>query len=224
MPTQLFVDCINGNLPKPRWVSRKDFSEEKDKNPLVKYCWSFGNNGRDYMYGKDIEPYKRALHAAVVDDNLELLQNMGFAPPRTDEKDLKKRRLFYTKWAKTTNPKERGLEVLERLERLQSLEQLERPERFSVDYQDVIIPENSVIYCDIPYRYASNSKKNTEKYGVEFNYERFYVWAKEQKNIYISEYWMPDGFECIAEIERSGHMSATNNSHKVVEKLFVPKK
>lgn len=92
----------------------------------------------------------------------------------------------------------------------------------STDYQAVPIPENSVIYCDIPY-------KDTETYQshkkMEFDYERFYDWAyKQTQPTFISEYWMPeDRFVCIAEIKRKETFSASNNSKKVTERIFVPK-
>ena len=92
----------------------------------------------------------------------------------------------------------------------------------SSDYQAVPIPDNSVIYCDIPYAdtdaYQSHKK-------MEFDYERFYDWAYRQTQpTFISEYWMPeDRFVCIAEIKRKETFSASNNSTKVAEKIFVPK-
>ena len=53
-----------------------------------------------------------------------------------------------------------------------------------------------VIYCDIPY-------KGTTKYKTEsFPYEKFYEWVKEMSinnTVLISEYDMPDEFECIWE-------------------------
>lgn len=93
---------------------------------------------------------------------------------------------------------------------------------YSTDYQNVPIPQNSVIYCDIPY-------KDTGKYQrykkIEFDYERFYDWAERQSQpIFISEYQMPeDRFTAIAEIKRTGTMSATNNAEKVTERIFIPK-
>ena len=92
----------------------------------------------------------------------------------------------------------------------------------STDYQAVPIPDNSVIYCDIPYKdtrtYQSHKK-------TEFDYERFYDWAyKQTQPIFISEYFMPeDRFVCIAEIKRKETFSSTNNSKKVTERIFVPK-
>lgn len=46
-------------------VGIEDFSRLKDSEPYVRYCWSFGNNGRDYLYSKEIEPYKKAWHYAI---------------------------------------------------------------------------------------------------------------------------------------------------------------
>lgn len=86
------------------------------------------------------------------------------------------------------------------------------------DYQDVEILPDSVIYCDIPYR-------NTNVYDKDnpFDYERFYEWCLRQTEpVFISEYWMPDEFECVAEIKHNSTMCATSNN-RVVEKVFVPK-
>ena len=91
----------------------------------------------------------------------------------------------------------------------------------STDYQAVQIPENSVIYCDIPYK---NTRTYQRHKKTDFDYERFYNWAYSQMQpIFISEYWMPeDRFRCIAEIKRTDTFSATNNSKKVAERVFVP--
>ena len=92
----------------------------------------------------------------------------------------------------------------------------------STDYQAVPIPDNSVIYCDIPYANTGAYQRHKK---TEFDYERFYDWAYRQTQpIFISEYWMPeDRFVCIAEIKRKETFSATNNSKKVTERIFVPK-
>jgi hypothetical protein len=53
-----------------KWVSREDFHLHRNKDTwyggLVKTCWSFGNNQRSYLFGKDIEENKRLLHEIVV--------------------------------------------------------------------------------------------------------------------------------------------------------------
>lgn len=81
------------------------------------------------------------------------------------------------------------------------------------------IPENATIYCDIPY-------KNTDKYGnQEFDYDRFYDWAEQQENIYISEYWMPeDRFEVKAEKRKLSTLAAKSNRKETIEKIFAPRR
>jgi 16S rRNA G966 N2-methylase RsmD len=48
------------------WVSREEFNALKSgdswRSGLIKTCWSFGNNQRDYIYGKDIESLKKEMH------------------------------------------------------------------------------------------------------------------------------------------------------------------
>lgn len=86
-------------------------------------------------------------------------------------------------------------------------------------YEDVKIKNNSVIYCDIPYR-------NTAGYiSGAFDYDKFYKWRQTQNNIYISEYNMPAAeFREVYNIEKTVLMSAKSNSIKAVEKLFIPRK
>lgn len=65
----LFVKALNGELAEDkRWISREDFFRLKDSDPLVRLCWSFGNRGDTYLYSKEIEPYKKAVHTAIVQD------------------------------------------------------------------------------------------------------------------------------------------------------------
>lgn len=90
---------------------------------------------------------------------------------------------------------------------------------FNTDYRKVEVPENSVIYCDIPY-------ENTQVYGTEkqrFSHAEFYEWCAEQHQpLFISSYSMPyEQFVCVAEYTHRSTLSATANN-KVTERLFVP--
>ncbi len=116
-----------------------------------------------------------------------------------------------------------SLESLQRLQSLQSLQSLQRLqslETHCADYQSIEIPQNAVIYCDIPYR-------GTEGYGINFDYERFYEWAKKQKNIYISEYNMPDDFQCVwqkqVKVSVDSNKKHNDDKNNRVEKLFIYK-
>ena len=75
---QLIKDTLAGKYANERrWISRGDFYRLKDVDGYVKYIWSFGNNGKDYLYGKEIEPWKKALHFARVLKDPSLLQEFG---------------------------------------------------------------------------------------------------------------------------------------------------
>lgn len=140
-----FEMAINGEFNNEnRWISREEFYQLKDTDPYVAICFSFGNNLVDYLYGKDVEPIKKALYYSRVFNNDTLLEEEG--------------RLV-------------TLERLKRLRQLQSLDNVKRLRQLqitNVSYDKVPLQENSVIYCDIPY-------KNTKKYcHNEFDYDKFY--------------------------------------------------
>ena len=204
---QGFQMAIQGKFKNEnRWISRSDFFRLRRSDPYVAMCFSFGNDLKTYCYGRDIEKYKKMIHEIVYGDT-----------PRNRLKAykhfMKECKKIYRNWT---------LESLERLERLQSLERLERLQSLghlelsNCDYADVELSNcDYVIYCDIPY-------KGTNAYNQDFDYDRFYTWARRQKNIYISSYEMPDDFECIATIPRRGNMSAVNKDGIKQEKIFIP--
>ena len=241
--TQLFLDAISGKYKdETRWISREDFFALKDTDPYVCYCWSFGNNGRSYLYSKEIEPYKKACHFAIVFDEWKLLEEL--CPEVVDAAkkalegmgDRKLRRLRFgpsiVKELKRlgdwdlvqNNPlykschwrggkldgKQNDLQSLQSLERLQSLQSL------NMSYDEIEIKPDSVVYCDIPYR-------NTNDYGMDFDYEKFYAWAESQRElVVISEYSMPeDRFTCVAKIKHTSTLCSIK-TNTVQEKLFVP--
>lgn len=101
------------------------------------------------------------------------------------------------------------LQSLESLCRLQSLE------CFNESYEKINILNNSVVYCDPPY-------KDTAKYLSEFNHEDFYNWCRNQKSlVFISEYNMPDDFYLVYTFKRKDIFS--DNSKDVMECLYCNK-
>ena len=75
--SRLFVAAVNGQYKgESRWISREDFFRLKESDPFVRYCWSFGNNGMKYIYSEAVEPYKRALHYAVVFGDFAALRRL----------------------------------------------------------------------------------------------------------------------------------------------------
>ena len=62
---KLFEDALDGDIEKyepERFRSREDFFAERESNPLVRLVYSFGNNQRNYLYAREIEPYKKSVH------------------------------------------------------------------------------------------------------------------------------------------------------------------
>lgn len=75
---QLFSDAVDGKFrDERRWISREDFFRLKEKEAYVKICWSFGNKGKEYLYSKEVEPWKKALHFARVLGDTSLMREFG---------------------------------------------------------------------------------------------------------------------------------------------------
>lgn len=221
---KLFLDGIKGKYKnEKRWISKEDFNKEKNKSAYIRCVWSFGNKGTNYLYGKEIEPYKKAYWYAVMYDDFSLLWALGINIPKIKAKNYKEKRLAIARELKRLkkNSRDQALERLERLQSLQSLEALERLERlqmFTKSYDEVPIKENSVVYCDIPY-------ENTAEYvNDEFNHKKFYDWAYNQKEIVvISSYEVSDNrFKRVINLKKNSNLQGGFGNIKN-EGLFVAK-
>lgn len=74
----LFIDALNGKYnDEKRWISREDFFRLKDTDPYVVFVWSFGNNLRTYLYSREIEPLKKAIHYAIFFSDYSLGKELG---------------------------------------------------------------------------------------------------------------------------------------------------
>lgn len=97
---------------------------------------------------------------------------------------------------------------------------------FNCSYQDLEIPENSLIYCDPPYE---NTYSDIEGYGkLSFSHVEFWEWCrtktKEGHQVFISEYNAPNDFKCVWEKQAKSSLSANGKigGNKIsTEKLFV---
>ena len=245
-----FEMALNGEFEnEKRWISREEFFRLRDTDPYVAICFSFGNNLSNYMYSEDIEPIKEAYHYALFFGDYSIAKermDIDFTPLEKchtiKDKYAMLKRIVKTTTTTTHLSVETRLQSMERQGRVcrvwkASKDAVAISERnangntklplsdviefYSTDYQDVPIPQNSVIYCDIPYKDTGTYQSHKK---TEFDYERFYDWAYSQTQpIFISEYFMPeDRFRCIAEIKRTETFSPNNNQKSVAEKVFVP--
>ena len=224
---KLFLDCCYGKYTlenHKEWISREEFFRLKDDDAYIALVWSFANNGVDYLYAKDLEPFKKALHYAVFFSDLSLMNEQGITLNDTEETDIYQRYLWFARQLKfiKKNPVyfenlTRAIEI-ERLQSLQSLQSLQEDyvsafEKVKMQYAEKGL--EILTYCDIPYQGS-----NCGKYKG-FDNDRFHEWAREQDNIYISEYTMPDDFKPVAWCEKNILSAANGNSDKAIEKLFV---
>ena len=180
-------------------IANGDFTIQDCVN---KYCASFGNNGRSYLWNEDIEKVKTNVE--------DMLCNTT----------LNKRRLAFRKFIKfLINEKQfdliklKNIQQLQNLERLQRLERLERLER--LDIFDIDYSEYDVVYFDIPY-------KGTEKYGFKFDYDKFYKFFKSLgKPAFLSEYNAP--FTCVGAFDKRAlfrDLSRLKGKRTNLEKLY----
>lgn len=86
------------------------------------------------------------------------------------------------------------------------------------NYLELQIPNNSIIYCDPPY-------KGTTKYKDNFDHIVFWQWCRDMANkghvVFISEYNAPNDFKSVWEKEIVSSLTQDTGSKKAVEKLFT---
>lgn len=100
---------------------------------------------------------------------------------------------------------------------LKQIDYLRGVEFHCCSYDELIMPKNSIIYCDPPYR-------NTKRYDTgDFDYDKFYDWcimqSKSGNKVFISEYCMPEVFREVWSMEVRCNINIEKN--KRVEKLFT---
>jgi site-specific DNA-adenine methylase len=113
------------------------------------------------------------------------------------------------------------LERLEQLEQLERLERLERLELSALDYRDVSVPDNAVVYCDPPYQGTAEYKEGG------FNHSEFWDWVRvvSKKNpVYISEYNSPDDFKAVLRFQQKSTYAGGKNDKQPDERLFTMRK
>lgn len=83
------------------------------------------------------------------------------------------------------------------------------------DYKNLLIPDESIIYCDPPYM-------GTTGYSDGINHDEFWQWCRERvydgHKVYISEYQAPDDFITIWEKQIQ---NCIRLDKKATERLFI---
>lgn len=220
---ELFYDAVHGKYKdENRWISRDDFFALKETDPYIKWCWSFGNSGQCYMYGKDIENLRRiqwemcfaktpqevrvgmrSLFQEVYDMGL-LLCRPDYAKGKKDNPKMLETVMSIQDECKHLSTLD-SLQSLQSLQRLQINEGLQRLNRIQELENDKI--ENLHItngsYLNVKIKpnsviYCDIPYKDTADYSDRhqkstFDYDTFYDWCEKQSEpLFISEYYMPE--------------------------------
>lgn len=92
-----------------------------------------------------------------------------------------------------------------------------------LDYREMKIPPNSILYLDPPYR-------GTTTYRDDFDHDAFLEWSNQEVSdghaVFISEYSLPesDGWTCVWEKEVFSSLEKDTGSKKATERLFTKNK
>jgi len=242
----LIQKAINGEYSYdkflPEFIDREVFFEKLESDPTIKILWSFGNDGASYIFSKEITPYKKSMHEAIVFNRFDELAKKVFGFESFKEGySVKERRLLLRnriEFFKKKGPpsflyrflKKNELENLEQLQQLQRLERLEQLERlqqknhlnkleyYCTTYDQVPIAHNSIIYCDPPYLGTGNYDGNKN-----FDYKKFINWAAENESpVFISEYNIPDKrLRLIKTFQKRSLFNPAKKALYKTEKLYV---
>ena len=206
-----------------KWVSREEFARSVNRTDwyggLLKTVWSFGNNQKAYMFGKDIEDDKKMLHCIVVNNDIKYIkkfkENFDFdfdidtIYNTFKDKNIEQRRAIIMRIVKN-----KGIRVdMQQLERLQQLQQLEIS---NLSYEQVEIDtpiDETIIYLDPPYKDTASYNKS-----IDFNKLKEFIKNSPYK-IYLSEYNNTYDMKLVKQYKHRATLSGTANN-KVIEKLF----
>ena len=227
-----FKMAVNGEFKNERrWISREYFQAHKGDDPYVAICWSFGNNLRNYLDSKELEPLKKAVHYARIYNSYCLLHELGIAEPSRAEPSRAEPSRAEPSRAEHIERLIRLREIGEvpgdgvRLQAIESRDRLLTLQEFTGnniiitcgDYRDLDFEDDAVIYADPPYR-------GTDQYGAEFDSDAFIVWAEEQKPpMYVSEADYIDRWDIVWSKQKQelmcvgGHKKRTEILYKVVK-------
>lgn len=177
-----------------------------DKHPYLIAMWQALQNGWMPPDVVTKEEYYRVK--ANMDENPALTGFVGFGCS------------FGGKWWGGLASNKKGDNYCARAERslLKDLPGVKSATFTCLDYHDVEIPDDAIVYCDPPYA-------NTTGYTVgQFDTNEFWYYMRQLSkrcNVYISEESAPDDFECIwsQKLTRTLDFNKSNQPKKV-EKLF----
>lgn len=170
-------------------VLAKPENEYTLEDEIIRLFFSFGYNQETYLFGKKIFQQRMLATRALLygDSGTEL--DTVYAESRK-QNTLSGKYSVWLKWCRDNGH-------LEQRKDLKQIENLQQIERKNLDYRELKIKPNDIVYCDPPYA-------GTETYYdvPPFDEEAFINWYMNcpAKEIYISEYTVLPGTELVADL------------------------
>lgn len=179
-----------------RFVSREEFLASDDI--ALKMMWSFGSSCRTYACAGIKETIFRLVMGSTVEERYTACRRL-LKELQGREGDL----------YRDLHP----VQPAYSLRWLRSLKGNRTVTPSNLDYREVPIPENSVVYCDPPY-------EGTGNYGNEFDHAAFWEWARTREfPVFVSERTSPEDFVAVLEYTKQSKFNKDSGKRK--EGLFI---
>ena len=213
-----------------RWVTREEFFAAV-KRPeslglpdweigFIRIFWSFGNSQTSYLYGKHLEPIKKAGTNLIVLQEPQPFLNDIF-PVSQQEKIAELPTVFarYRALQKAVRTLSGNKRRIEHVERLASLRFHHRS--YKQVFDDLLNMESpQVVYCDPPYA-------STAGYASAGSFNSAEFWEAAQKlvsaghHVYVSEYTAPEPWKPILSFPRPENAGPKAKRNIAIERLFT---
>ncbi len=205
----VFSGELDADLYEPDIITRDAFNYLKNKRGDVAFIWSYGNNGLDYLWGKEKEELKLLAYAMLT------------------RKTVRERYRYYRKFVKAllehgaVTRKDR-LDMIQTADSLNRIKEIERVQPDRVQYTNLSYSEyeyeyGDVVYCDIPYEKG----KGKVPYA-KFDFKEFYDWAYSRPYpVYISSYDISDNRFRGYPISRRRQLLSKTNDDNRLEMIYM---
>ena len=206
-----FLRLIDGNgwHGIEHFISHDEFFRLKDSRFDVSVCFSFGNDRSTYLYSWNKEFLMWRLEDRLITEGL----------PESHERFLKAKTKYRDVDVKYMRAVQRISSIFRFQERMHGkFASISCGTYFDYRFSDGMTPDNTVVYCDIPYR-----DTESRQYSDRFHHERFYWWVRNSRYVCVtSEFSMPADFVRVGEIGRREICKPTNGKRDMpVEGPFV---
>ena len=210
---QPFVDLFCGSCNVVSKINSKRGRIANDLHPQLIAMWKYVQSGGELPSTVKEDDYKEARHNKLGKFSDWYRGFIGFGCAFSGD--------YFKGFAKSGK---RNYALNAKNSTLNKMKTMQDVQFSNKSYKDVALPENSMLYCDIPY-------KNSVGYSVgDFNHEEFYKWVVEKQSegftVLVSEYSknVPEGWEIVWQhASKKDIRNSDGVQETTVEVLMKPK-